>query len=81
MPQQQKLAHVKVGDVLTRILGNKPMPVLVGKIYNSIIYVGNMDQKFPISWEEGWTFSMTTGGEIDIDLGWDGIHTGSYIQV
>lgn len=26
-----------------------------------------------------WTFSMNSGGEIDIDLGWDGINTGSIL--
>lgn len=24
-----------------------------------------------------WTFSKSTGGEIDLDLGWDGVNTGS----
>ncbi len=27
-----------------------------------------------------WDFSRTTGAEIDIDLGWDGYSTGSYIK-
>lgn len=26
-----------------------------------------------------WHFSMITGGEIDVDLGWDGINTGSVL--
>lgn len=29
--------------------------------------------------EPEWTFSATTGGEIDTELGWDGIHTGSFL--
>lgn len=27
-----------------------------------------------------WTFSMNTGGEIDVELGYDGINTCSYIK-
>lgn len=27
-----------------------------------------------------WTFSMNTGAEIDIELGWDGIATGSFLS-
>lgn len=27
-----------------------------------------------------WTFSLNTGAEIDIELGWDGIVTGSFLS-
>ena len=65
----QDFSEVKVGDILTRMLGGIPMKGLeVWKVENGIIYASM------------WEFLVSTGGEIDLDLGWDGkTVTGSYL--
>jgi hypothetical protein len=63
--------NIKVGDVVTRMLGGPPsgipMELRVSAVEPGIIHCGP------------WKFSMMTGGEIDDDLGWDGVNTGSYL--
>ncbi len=77
----KKLAKVKVGDELTRMLGGKiPMQVIVGKIDDIHVFTSSADGI--ITLEEGWKFRIDTGAEVDEDLGWDGIvKTGSYIKI
>lgn len=61
---------IKVGDTVTRILaGEIRMPLKVTAITETRIICGP------------WEFDKNTGGEIDEDLGWDGIiHTGSVLE-
>jgi hypothetical protein len=75
-----KLSKVNVGDVLTRILaGTIPLKVVVGKIDENYVYVTDIDGVIPL--EGGWKFLISTGGEVDEELGWDGkLMTGSYIK-
>ena len=77
----KKLEKVKVGDRLTRMLGGKiPVEVIVGRIDEKFVYTSSADGVIPL--EEGWKFLISTGGEVDEDLGWDGLtHTGSYIKL
>jgi hypothetical protein len=62
-------SNVKVGDIVTRLLaGAVQMKLRVSKVDEDLIYCGD------------WKFYRTTGGEVDEDLGWDGItYTGSYL--
>ena len=61
---------IKVGDIVTRLLGEiLPMELRVTEINETEIVCG------------AWKFSRLTGGEIDEDLGWDGIYrTGSRLK-
>lgn len=63
------LIDLKKGDPVTRMLaGTVPMNLKVTAIDENIITCG---------W---WTFNRATGGEVDADLGWDGVnHTGSVL--
>lgn len=60
---------MQVGDIVTRMLaGTVPMELRVTEI---------TDDKIVCGW---WTFDKNTLGEIDEDLGWDGVtNTGSYL--
>jgi hypothetical protein len=63
------LSELKIGDPVTRMLaGTVPMNLKVTAIDENIITCG---------W---WTFNRATGGEVDADLGWDGVsYTGSML--
>ena len=61
--------HVKVGDVVTRMLAGTPMKLNVVGVTETLI-------------DCGWKFDRKTGMEVDEDLGWGpefGI-TGSYLR-
>ena len=62
--------HKKAGDTVTRLLaGVAPMTLVVSRVDAEFIYCGN------------WIFRRDTGGEVDFDLGWDGVRvTGSVLQ-
>lgn len=63
-----KIIDIKKGDTVTRMLGGEiPMNLIVSNITDTEIICGD------------WKFSRLTGGEIDYELGWDGINTGSYL--
>lgn len=61
---------VKEGDTVIRLLsGLIPMELKVTKVTEEFIFCGD------------WTFDINTGGEVDTDLGWDGVTvTGSYLK-
>ena len=63
-------SKLKVGDIVTRLLGGVlPMQVRVTEINEKEIVCG------------AWKFHPATGGEIDEDLDWDGVfRTGSQIE-
>ena len=63
------LASLQVGDTVTRMLaGVVPMVLRVTAMDDKLITCG------------AWTFDRATGGEVDEDLGWDGVnHTGSVL--
>jgi hypothetical protein len=71
-----KLADLKVGDTVTRLLcGKIPMTLKVTAITEDKIICGP------------WEFSRDLGVEIDEDLGWTGkpdaegnVNSGSYLQ-
>lgn len=74
---KEQLETIKVGDVVTRMLGGVvPMKLIVGEIdeKEDMIYIGKKDQG-------GWKFDRITGVEIDEDLGWtrESGNTGSYL--
>jgi len=57
----EKLAQLKVGDTVTRLLaGSLPVELIVSEITEDKICCGP------------WEFHPQTGGEIDEELGWDG---------
>lgn len=61
--------HVKIGDVVTRLLcGTIPMKLKVTNVDDKLIHCGH------------WTFDRVTGGEVDEDLGWTAHQTGSVLQ-
>lgn len=63
--------HVKVGDVVTRLLAGKiPMKMLVTHVDTKTMTCGG-----------GWMFDRETGWEEDSDLGWgvDFGRTGSHL--
>ena len=63
------LSKVKVGDIVTRLVANSlRMQLEVTELTEKEIICGS------------WKFSKITGGEIDEDLGWDGINTGSILE-
>ena len=65
-----KLENIKVGDTVTRLLaGSLRMDLKVSKVTETTIECGP------------WVFSKETGGEIDEDLWWDGVKTGSYLEI
>ena len=60
---------IKKGDTVERILGGSiPMELKVTDVTKTEIVCG------------GWKFCRLTGGEIDEDIGWDGINTGSFLK-
>lgn len=64
------MSVLKVGDLVERMVaGRVAMTLEVTQIEPDRIRCGP------------WSFHPQTGGEIDIDLGWDGIKTGSYIKI
>jgi hypothetical protein len=61
--------HIEVGDVVTRLLaGSIPMRLQVTELTEDHIICG---------W---WTFSRKNGAEIDEDLGWTELQTGSFLK-
>lgn len=64
------LKSIKAGDQVVRLLaGEIPMTLRVTDVTDDIIACGS------------WTFNRATGGEIDEDLGWDGVSaTGSFLK-
>jgi hypothetical protein len=66
---QEFLGALRVGDTVTRMLaGVVPMQLRITAMDDSLITCG------------AWTFNRSTGGEVDADLGWDGVcHTGSFL--
>ena len=69
--------NVKVGDVVTRMLGGVvPMKLTVTSVTEELIWCG------PESGQaQGWSFDRITGTEVDEDLGWGPRfgRTGSYL--
>ena len=67
------LQDIKPGDIVLRMIGGTiPMELKVTEVTDDIISCGGRN---------GWNFNRTTGGEVDEDLGWDGINrTGSTIK-
>ena len=66
--------HVKVGDVVTRMLaGTIPMKLKVTAVTDTLIECGSGD--------EGWAFDRKTGAEVDDFLNWGPPPkmTGSYL--
>ena len=68
----KKLTDYVVGDKITRMIGNTvPMTVTITAITPNFIEVNN----------GAWLFHKDTGGEVDTDLGWDGVTiTGSILR-
>lgn len=63
------LANLQVGDPVRRWLGGTcPMDLRVTEIHPDRVVCG------------GWEFHPQTGGELDLELGWDGFATGSFIR-
>jgi hypothetical protein len=62
------LDDVKVGDIVTRNIAGLPMMLKVSEVTDELIHCGP------------WKFRKDTGGEVDEDLGWDGVTlTGSIL--
>lgn len=73
--------HVRVGDQVTRMLGNKiPITQRVHAVDDKLIYT-KPDE--PNDWDKAdcWTFCRKTGLEIDEELSWGPEYgvTGSYL--
>jgi len=70
LPEEaQWLGRLRVGDQVTRWLaGVVPIPLVVTSRKGGLIECG------------AWTFDARNGAEIDPDLGWDEMGTGSYIR-
>lgn len=64
----KSLSDVQAGDTVIRDLCGVEMPLRVTNVTSTEIHCG------------AWIFSRGTGGEIDPDLGWDGVNTGSRIR-
>lgn len=65
--------EIKVGDTLTRLLGGTVPHV------GQVTAIDGANDQFIFAGM--WTFRLSTGAEIDEDLGWDGrTITGSYIK-
>jgi hypothetical protein len=62
-------SEVKVGDLVTRMFGGVPaLELTVTEVADDLIHCGP------------WTFRKDNGGEVDEDLGWDGVtRTGSVL--
>lgn len=71
--------YLKVGDRVTRVMGGViRMELTVCRIVDGLI---RGYKPGAINCEEGWTFRVDNGMEVDKDLGWDGITvTGSYLE-
>lgn len=61
---------IMVGDTVVRTMGGLVMmKLVVTGVTDALIICGD------------WAFSKKTGGEVDLELGWDGINrTGSFIH-
>ena len=60
--------NLKVGDTVTRMLaGTVPMELKITEITDELIACGP------------WTFDKNTGAEVDLELGWGNIITGSFL--
>jgi hypothetical protein len=67
---------VKVGDIVNRLLaGSVDMPVKVTDVDDRFIYCCPPGMNW--TGDDRWKFLRSNGGEVDKDLGWDGIRTGS----
>ena len=64
-------------DLASVQLGQKVSRVLAGGFKMTLIITALTDDKIICG---PWEFSRFTGGEIDEELGWDGINTGSYLE-
>lgn len=68
----QELLQISTGDTVIRVLGPLEMGVemllKVSQVTQNTIHCGS------------WIFKITTGGEVDEELGWDGVtKTGSML--
>lgn len=69
MSERKGFMSIKPGDKIERLLGGSvPMELVVTDVTETEIVCGP------------WRFCRLTGGEIDEDLEWDGIHTGSVLR-
>jgi len=70
-----KLSEVQAGDMVTRILGGRPMELRVTDVDEHFIYCGPAGV--------GWKFDRVTGIEVDEEIGWgvppEGV-VGSYLS-
>jgi hypothetical protein len=57
-----KLSEVRVGDVVTRIIGGVPMDLRVTSVDEHFIYCGPPGM--------GWKFDRVSGIEVDEEIGW-----------
>ncbi len=64
-----KLSDIKVRDLVTRSIG--------GEIDSNLSVTAVTAHRIICG---PWEFDRITGGEIDEDLGWNGIHTGSFLR-
>lgn len=72
-----RFAHVKVGDIVIRLLaGCIPRPITVFEVTDGVIKA-----RVPEIGNDYWQFDVMTGAEIDPDLGWGPppLFTGSYL--
>jgi hypothetical protein len=67
--------HLKAGDKVTRMLaGIIPMELTVFASEGGVIKA-----RVPEIGDDYWQFDAETGAEIDQDLGWGPLYTGSYL--
>jgi hypothetical protein len=65
---ESPFASLQVGDTVIRMLaGVAPVKMIISDITDELIVCGP------------WTFDKITGAEIDIELGWGNIITGSFL--
>ena len=63
MVLQRDFSHVKVGDIVLRMLsGVVPMKLKVSEVTDTLILCGPKDV--------GWAFERRSGAEVDEELGW-----------
>jgi hypothetical protein len=69
MSRRKLLKEIKEGDEVMRVLaGVHPMHLRVTAVDAQHIHCGP------------WKFDRRTGGEVDEQLEWDGVRTGSYLE-
>lgn len=69
--KEMNFNDIKIGDIVTRFLGNKSdckMNLKVTDLNETEIICGD------------WKFSRINGAEIDEELGWSELYTGSYLD-